>query len=381
MPVSISGTAADIGGGVVGGVEISVDGGTTWRRANGRANWSYSWTPDTAGAISVLSRAADDSGNLGAATSITVNVSSNPDTTPPTVSVTSPANNATVVGSIPVTADATDNFGVVGVQFRLNGANLGLEDTAAPYEITWNTLTSANGTYALTATARDAAGNQSTSPAVNVTINNPIDTTPPTVVTVSPADGATGVALNSTVTVTFSEDMDPATITGGTFELRDGANNLVAATVTYDVPSRTATLTPTSPMVDGTLYTATVLGGATDPRAKDLAGNALAQNYVWSFLAGSAGNCPCSIWDASAVPGNPAEPDANPVEVGVKFQADLDGDITGIRFYKGAGNTGTHIGNLWTSTGQLLATATFVNETATGWQQVDFAARYRSART
>ncbi len=107
---------------------------------------------------------------------------------------------------------------------------------------------------------------------------------------------------------------------------------------------------------------------------QDLAGNALAQDYLWTFYAGTLTNCPCSIWAPSAVPTNPAEPDPSAVEVGVKFQADLDGDITGIRFYKGAGNDGIHVGNLWTSTGQLLATGTFVNETATGWQQLDFAA-------
>ena len=75
LPVSISGTAVDTGGGVVGGVEVSVDGGTTWRRADGRANWSYSWTPENAGSVTILSRAADDSGNLeapGASISVTV---------------------------------------------------------------------------------------------------------------------------------------------------------------------------------------------------------------------------------------------------------------------------------------------------------------------
>jgi hypothetical protein len=60
------------------------------------------------------------------------------------------------------------------------------------------------------------------------------------------------------------------------------------------------------------------------------------------------------------------------VELGVKFRVDLNGFITGIRFYKGTTNTGTHVGNLWTSAGQLVATATFTNETATGWQQVNF---------
>jgi hypothetical protein len=61
------------------------------------------------------------------------------------------------------------------------------------------------------------------------------------------------------------------------------------------------------------------------------------------------------------------------LELGVRFTANEDGYITSVRFYKGQGNTGTHIGNLWTSTGQLLATATFTNETGSGWQQVNFA--------
>jgi hypothetical protein len=59
--------------------------------------------------------------------------------------------------------------------------------------------------------------------------------------------------------------------------------------------------------------------------------------------------------------------------VGVKFKADVKGSVTGIRFYKGAGNTGTHIGSLWTTSGTKLASATFAGETATGWQQVSFA--------
>ena len=60
------------------------------------------------------------------------------------------------------------------------------------------------------------------------------------------------------------------------------------------------------------------------------------------------------------------------VTLGVKFKSDVDGTVTGIRFYKGSGNTGTHVGNLWSSTGTKLATATFANETASGWQQVNF---------
>jgi hypothetical protein len=82
--------------------------------------------------------------------------------------------------------------------------------------------------------------------------------------------------------------------------------------------------------------------------------------------------CPCTIWPASATPSVLADPDTSAIELGVKFQSDVEGLITGIRFYKSASNTGTHTGSLWARSGQLLATATFTNESASGWQQVVF---------
>src|SRR2546425_628236 len=92
------------------------------------------------------------------------------DTTPPTVSISAPVNGATVSGSaVTVSASASDNVGVSGVQFKLDGANLGAEVTAAPYSTTWNTTLAANGSHTLTAVARDAAGNTATSAAVSVT--------------------------------------------------------------------------------------------------------------------------------------------------------------------------------------------------------------------
>jgi hypothetical protein len=80
-----------------------------------------------------------------------------------------------------------------------------------------------------------------------------------------------------------------------------------------------------------------------------------------------------TIWASDEVPYNTAADDTAAVELGVKFTADVNGVIRGIRFYKGAGNTGTHTGSLWTSSGQRLRTATFTGETASGWQQVYFA--------
>src|SRR6202171_3899668 len=77
-----------------------------------------------------------------------------------------------------------------------------------------------------------------------------------------------------------------------------------------------------------------------------------------------------SLWSSSATPQDPANPDSSAVEVGVKFTSDVAGSITGIRFYKGSGNTGTHVGNLWSGTGTRLATATFAGGTGSGWRHV-----------
>lgn len=94
------------------------------------------------------------------------------DSTPPTVAVTSPINNATVSATITVTASCTDNVACADVQFKLNGANLGSLDTTAPYSTSWNTTTSADGVYTLTAVGRDAIPNSTLSPSVVVTVSN-----------------------------------------------------------------------------------------------------------------------------------------------------------------------------------------------------------------
>ncbi len=79
-----------------------------------------------------------------------------------------------------------------------------------------------------------------------------------------------------------------------------------------------------------------------------------------------------TLFPTDSVPAIVDGGDPASVELGVKFQSDVAGLITGVRFYRAATNTGTHIGNLWSAEGANLATATFTNETATGWQQVNF---------
>jgi len=100
------------------------------------------------------------------------------DAIPPAVSISSPTSGSTISGTITISADASDNIGVAGVQFKLDSANLGSEDTSSPYSISWNTAGTSNDSHSLTATARDAAGNETTSSVVSITVDN-ADITPP----------------------------------------------------------------------------------------------------------------------------------------------------------------------------------------------------------
>jgi hypothetical protein len=94
------------------------------------------------------------------------------DATPPTAQITAPAAGASLTGTVTVTANATDNVGVAGVQFQLDGSGLGAEDTSAPYSVAWDTSSAAAGSHTLTAIARDAAGNRTTSSPVGVTVTS-----------------------------------------------------------------------------------------------------------------------------------------------------------------------------------------------------------------
>jgi hypothetical protein len=563
--VTISGSATDSGGGRVGGVEVSVDGGTTWHPANGRANWSYAWTPIVSGTATIKSRAVDDSGNLevpqagvtvivGTRTcttqqacniwaptatptnlsdpdssavelgvkfrsdvngfitgirfykgsgntgthvgtlwnsstgaplaqatfssetasgwqqvnfatpvAITANTtyvasyhtnvghysvdqgsdpgsfansgvdndplhalqdgvsggngvynysatpifpnstfgSTNywvdvvfsstavPDTTPPTVSSTTPTNGATNINTgttVKATfSEALDPTTISTTTFELRNPANTLVTATVSYDAASKTATlTPSSALAVSTTYTATIKGGTTDPRVkdlagNALVNNfswsftttAPDTTAPTVSSTTPSSGATNISTGTTVKATFSEAMDPATISTSTFELRGPANALVTATVSYDAATKTATLTPSSALVVSTTYTATIKGGTTDPRVKDLAGNALAANISWSFTTTTSSSV--SIWAPTATPTNPSENDTAAVELGVKFRSDVNGRITGIRFYKGSGNTGTHVGTLWNSTGTTqLARATFSSETASGWQQVNF---------
>jgi hypothetical protein len=166
--ITVSATASDNVG--VVGVQFLLDGANLGAE-DAASPYSVSWNTNTVGngAHTLSARARDAAGNTAIA-SVTVTVS-NVDTTPPVVSISAPANGAIVSGTITVSATASDNVGVVGVQFQLDGANLGAEDSASPYSVNWNTTTAANGAHTLSAIARDAAGNKATA-TVNVIVTN-----------------------------------------------------------------------------------------------------------------------------------------------------------------------------------------------------------------
>src|SRR6266511_98934 len=207
--------AADVAiGGTAGGTKtVAVTGGP----ATYNVAVSGMTTSGTVIASIVAGAAVDAAGNASTASTSTDNTVtfSAPDTTPPTVAITSPASGAAVRGTITVSANASDNVGVAGVQFQLDGANLGVEDTASPYSVSWNTTIAGDGSHTLTAIARDAAGNTTTSSSITVTVDN----TPPTVAITAPSSGAT---VSGTTTVSANAS-DNAGVVGVQFKL-DGAN-------------------------------------------------------------------------------------------------------------------------------------------------------------
>lgn len=136
-------------------------GVTSWADTGLAASTTYSYTVG----------ASDVAGNNSAQTA-PVSATTTAATQAPTVSITSPANNQNVSGITTIAANAADNVGVTGVQFKLDGANLGAEVTTSPYFSSWDTSQSTNASHLLTAAARDAAGNVTVSSGVTVTVSN-----------------------------------------------------------------------------------------------------------------------------------------------------------------------------------------------------------------
>lgn len=139
-----------------------------------------------------------------------------PDTTPPTVDITSPVNTTTIIGTTAVIATAADDRSVSSVVFALNGQQIGTAQTTAPYQVSLVSAGYANGTYALTATASDSSGN-TTVDTISVTINNPVDMSAPTVSITRPLQNDTVVGV-----ITLSANAEDDVSVGGVSFYIDG---------------------------------------------------------------------------------------------------------------------------------------------------------------
>ena len=152
----------------------------------------------------------------------------------------------------------------------------------------------------------------------------------------------------------FDPNGDALTITGA----GSGVNGIAS----FNAQTSTVTFTPDSGYTGPASFTYATSDGRGGTASASVA---LTVNPASASIV--------SLFSSNPTPLNVSVNDPNSVELGLKFQASSIGDVTGLRFYKGPSSSGPHVANLWTSTGTLLATATFANETASGWQQVNFA--------
>ncbi|WP_311922351.1 N,N-dimethylformamidase beta subunit family domain-containing protein [Microbispora sp. H10836] len=317
--VTVSGTAADTGGGVVAGIEVSTDGGTTWRRATGRTTWQYRWTTPKSQTVTIQARAIDDIGNVQttpATRTVTVNAGCPcslwaPDKTPANASW--PDRDPVELG---VRLRFTSPGYVSGVRFYKGSLNTGTHV---------GSLWTAGGQLLAQATFT----NETASGWQQVNFSDPVLVSESVDYVVSYHTPGYYSVTRPYFTTQYSNGLITAPANG------DGGGN---GLYTYN----SASSFPTSTYQTSNYFVDVVFAPAT------------------------------TLWDDTTTPLIASQDDNKPVVVGVKFQASESGKIRGIRFYKGPQNTGTHVGSLWTFTGQLLASVTFSGESASGWQQATF---------
>lgn len=427
--VTVSGTASDVGG-VVAGVEISLDSGLSWRPLTGKQAWSSVLTLLKGGPNQIQVRAVDDSSNVGTPASITMNAGPRqlpcsiwPDSFLPTV----PSTDDTHSVEAGVKFRAVEAGFITGLRFYKGPANTGthvghlwtssgtslvtatfINETATGWQsvefaavpIAANTTYIASvympaGGYAadagyfskafaldpLIALADGDDGPngvyrygssgfpQQSFGATNYWVDvvfTTHDATPPTLVDSSPAPGVNSVALGGPLTMTFGSTVTSSSID---LELRSSGGALVAGSTSWDAGSLTATFTPLADLSPLTTYEFTLLAAVNSddvPLTEPI-------TVPFTTIAGK-GSYPASIWDSATTPATIDSGDTSSVELGMRFTSDSDGTITALRFYKAAGSAGDHIGHLWSAAGELLATAAFGNTTRSGWQQASLSA-------
>lgn len=257
-----------------------------------------------------------DGAGLSAVDSAKIFPDCNPgaDNIPPTVSSVNPLNAATNVTTgttiSAIFSETIDPVTVTAATFQVKDAANNIVPgsiTTSFNQVTFTPSAALGGSTVYTATiksgtsgVKDVAGNSLASDYSWSFTTVDLDTTPPVVISVLPANGATAVQLASSISANFNEAVNTSTVNGTTFQLRDAANNLIAATI--NTAADKITLVPSAPLAPLTTYTATITGGVSG--ITDLAGNELASDYVWSFTTAEVDNTPPTV--TSVLPANAA---------------------------------------------------------------------------
>ncbi|ANL31282.1 oxidoreductase domain-containing protein (plasmid) [Rhizobium phaseoli] len=220
-------------------------------------------------------------------------------------------------------------------------------------------LAGSNGVYTVGSSAFPTASYQSTNYWVDVVYNKSTGNAAPVAANdngyTTYSNTALSIAAASLLANDTDADGDPLSITG--------VNGAVNGTVTFNSQTKSVTFTPTAGYTGAASFSYSISDG--------LGGTASA---TVSLTVGTppGGGTTSSLFTPADTSGVAAANDANSVELGVKFIASASGQITGLAYFRSAQDAGTHVGSLWTASGQLLAQATFINETAGGWQTVSF---------
>lgn len=271
----------------------SILGAVTYTGTTALFSPASNLTPNTVYTATITVGAKDLAGNALSYNYIwNFTTGATPDITPPTVVFTDPINNATSVALnkkiAAIFSEAMDPLTITTNTFTVRRGTTSISGTLT-YIGTIAVFTPENSlagntiyTATITVGAKDLAGNAMASNYVwNFTTTTVPDITPPTVISTDPTNNATGVALNKRPAATFSEAMDPSSITTASVTVTGLGGVLVPGTISYAAISNSLTFTPSSNLASNTTFTVTIKGGVTG--AKDLAGNALVNNYVWSF--------------------------------------------------------------------------------------------------
>ncbi|TCM76255.1 uncharacterized protein DUF4082 [Rhizobium sp. BK068] len=415
--VTITGTAQDFGGGIIAGIEVSTDGGQHWFKATGRENWSYSWNVQASGTYTIMSRAVDDSVNLetpSVGKQVTVVL-------PATSSLWTLASKPTVETAIDrdpvelgVRFQATTGGFVQGVRFYKGFYNTG-EHVVSLWTSTgtliatgvsvneslsgWQTVMfsspiaisagttyvasyHSNGFFSLTENyfgstysngalkAVDGGGVYAYSTSAGTFPGNSpggsnywvdvIFDAGPNSVPVATDDSGFSISRNGTLTISIASlvanDVDP----NGDALTISAVGNATNGTVSLDTQTGNVIFTPNANYTGPASFNYTLSDGR---------GGTDEGNVSLTVEEGPVGQ---TLFQPGDGPSGAGIHENAALELGMKFTASTSGTLTGIRFYKAAGDTGAHTGSIWAADGTLIGTVTFTSESLSGWQTAKF---------